>query len=144
MVVELEAQTLPQGASVLLETISKILQDIGTQVKNAKGEVSSVAADAAALQTLRKVIDLLNNLVNTMRDLLAKLGGVASDQSRKLGDISRQVANKVHLELRALPPALGHQVTQMTWRPQLKEEDRLRLLTLRCLMKYLRLQNKAS
>ncbi|AAV86676.1 hypothetical protein AM712 [Anaplasma marginale str. St. Maries] len=96
VVVELEAQTLPEGASALLETISKILQDIGTQVKNAKDKVSSVAADAAALQTLlEKVIDLLNNLVNTMRDLLAKLGGVASDQSRKLGDISRQVANKV-------------------------------------------------
>ncbi len=96
VVVELEAQTLPEGASALLETISKILQDIGTQVKNAKDKVSSVAADAAALQTLlEKVIDLLNNLVNTMRDLLAKPGGVASDQSRKLGDISRQVANKV-------------------------------------------------
>ncbi|WP_243578167.1 ICP22 family protein [Anaplasma marginale] len=96
VVVELEAQTLPEGASALLETISKILQDIGTQVKNAKDKVSSVAADAAAPQTLlEKVIDLLNNLVNTMRDLLAKLGGVASDQSRKLGDISRQVANKV-------------------------------------------------
>ncbi|WP_225307977.1 ICP22 family protein [Anaplasma marginale] len=96
VVVELEVQTLPEGASALLETISKILQDIGTQVKNAKDKVSSVAADAAALQTLlEKVIDLLNNLVNTMRDLLAKLGGVASNQSRKLGDISRQVANKV-------------------------------------------------
>ncbi|WP_447582088.1 hypothetical protein [Anaplasma marginale] len=96
VVVELEAQTLPEGASALLETISKILQDIGTQVQSAKDKVSSVAADAAALQTLRKkVIDLLNNLVNTMRDLLDKLGDVASDQSRKLGDISRQVANRV-------------------------------------------------
>ncbi|WP_029209873.1 hypothetical protein [Anaplasma marginale] len=96
VVVELEAQTLPEGASALLETISKILQDIGTQVQSAKDKVSSVAADAAALQTLRKkVIDLLNNLVNTMRDLLDQLGDVASDQSRKLGDISRQVANRV-------------------------------------------------
>ena len=96
VVVELKAQTLPEGASALLETISKILQDIGTQVESAKDKVSSVAAGAAALQTLREqVINLLNNLVNTMRDLLAKLGDVASDQSRKLGAISRQVANKV-------------------------------------------------
>lgn len=95
VVVELKAQTLPKGASALLETISKILQDIGTQVESAKDKVSGVAADAAALQTLReKVINLLNNLVNTIRDLLAKLGNVA-DQSRKLGDISRQVANQV-------------------------------------------------
>ncbi|AXW85485.1 hypothetical protein BKM88_02725 [Anaplasma marginale] len=96
VVVELEAQTLPEGASALLETISAILQDIGTQVESAKDKVSSVAAGAAAPQTLReKVIGLLNNLVNTIRDLLAKLGSVASNQSRKLGDISRQVANKV-------------------------------------------------
>ncbi|WP_262406106.1 prolipoprotein diacylglyceryl transferase [Anaplasma marginale] len=96
VVVELEAKTLSKGASALLETIYKILQDIGTQVEGAKDKVSSVAAGAAAPQTLRKkVIDLLNNLVNTMRDLLAELGSVASDQSRKLGDISRQVANKV-------------------------------------------------
>ena len=96
VVVELKSQTIPRGASTVLEKISTILKKIGEEVRYARDKVGGTIADAATQNALlAKIVGLLKRLADAIRDLLTKLVSTAQQQAQKLTTILNQVTDKV-------------------------------------------------